>query len=523
VAKLLKRLCGNTKKVYLYYLIKYHLDSVMPVREASIFQPTECPLNKLFSISDLPGFRVRPENEVPGFRVRAQDFVPGFTLTENGVPSQQGSWADGSQPGWTQQNPELAEALTAPGIGFPAPGSGELVQRTPREYPDWLYKLLTMPLPSVSRVLDPRTGQRIVPYEPLINLIRSDQMADQNVRGTEDARAYVPGISALPLQGSVEAPTTEQRPSLNTPARPADIYARSSAAIAPNANPRPAAQEALSNAWRQPLQNDQPNAQAGNPQDPWRAEMAPEARAVPSTLSVNAAPGSNDMLANADDDGEQQAPRQRRLPQDQQTQQKILATPPGTSLATTLPPPPIGAPLIKPSVYSPSNDASNDSLFQLVGVKENRSQGLAAEAAHADAIIRADPEAKMVQQVRIYAEGAPSYMVADIVFSGNGVSALAIVEVKSGAGELSPKQIAALGEAARTGKIYIVSEDAAEKLKIKPNVTFAAQHILPLVSVVGGNQEAITRQLRNQGLEVLPEGVGRGGRPARLRIGAPPS
>jgi hypothetical protein len=278
------------------------------------------------------------------------------------------------------------------------------------------------------------------------------------------------------------------------------------------------------NAWRQPLQYGQPSAQGGpNPQDSWRAGMAPQATGVPPILSVNATSDANDMLANADDGGKQQAPQQKPLPQDQQTQQKILATSPGTSLASTLPPPPIGASLIKPSVYDPGNDASNDSLFQLVGVKENRSQGLAAEVAHADAIMKADPDAKMVQQVRIYAEGAPSYMVADIVFSSNGVSAVAIVEVKSGAGELSPKQITALGEAARTGQIYIVSEDAAKKLEIKPNVTFAAQRILPLVSVVGGNQEAITRQLRNQGLEVLPEGVGRGGWPARLRIGAPPS
>jgi hypothetical protein len=112
-------------------------------------------------------------------------------------------------------------------------------------------------------------------------------------------------------------------------------------------------------------------------------------------------------------------------------------------------------------------------------------------------------------------------MVADIMFSSAGVARVAIVEVKSGAGDLTPQQIEKLGEAARTGKIYIVNEVAARHLKIDPRITFAAQNILPLVWVVGGNQQAIARQLRNQGLEVVPEGVGRRGRPARLLIVPP--
>jgi hypothetical protein len=151
-------------------------------------------------------------------------------------------------------------------------------------------------------------------------------------------------------------------------------------------------------------------------------------------------------------------------------------------------------------------------------VPENRAQGLAAEAAELEEILKADPKAKAAQQIRIYAEGAPSYMVADIVFSSAGVARVAILEIKSGAGDLTAQQLEKLGEAVRTGKIYINNEDAAKRLKIKPGITFADQKIIPLVWVVGGNQQAIARQLRNQGLEVLPERVGRRGRPARLLI-----
>jgi hypothetical protein len=187
-----------------------------------------------------------------------------------------------------------------------------------------------------------------------------------------------------------------------------------------------------------------------------------------------------------------------------------------------LPSPRLGALPIEPSVFRPGEDAPGN-LFELVqGAPENRAQGLAEEAAQLRAIVKANPNARTAQQIRIYAEGAPSYMVADIVFSPSGVARIAIVEIKSGAGELTPQQLEKLGEAVRTGKIYIVNEEAAERFRIRPRVSFADQRIIPLVWVVGGNHEAIARQLRNQGLEVVPEGVGRRGRTARLLI-LPPS
>jgi hypothetical protein len=92
-----------------------------------------------------------------------------------------------------------------------------------------------------------------------------------------------------------------------------------------------------------------------------------------------------------------------------------------------------------------------------------------------------------------------------------------ITEVKSGNGTLSPQQLEKLAEAARTGGIYIVNEAAAEKLEVRPHVTFGKQGIMPQVFVVGGNQDAIAKQLRKVGLEVIPEKPRRG-QPPRLRV-----
>jgi hypothetical protein len=92
-----------------------------------------------------------------------------------------------------------------------------------------------------------------------------------------------------------------------------------------------------------------------------------------------------------------------------------------------------------------------------------------------------------------------------------------ITEVKTGSGILTDKQIKVLAEAARTGGVYITNRDATELFKVKPNVPFGAQNMIPEVYISGGNTAKIERQMRNQGLDVRPAGV----RP--LRIGAPPS
>jgi hypothetical protein len=467
-------------------------------------------LNRLFSIADIPGFRVIPENEVPGFRVKPQDFVPGFNLTENGVPRQEGNWSDGNQPGSMQAHPELAETLASPAIDLPWPSSNDSDQPPPQELPDWLRNLLTMPPPTVSRVLNP-----------------------------EDAYPFGPPTSVSPSLGSVEAPAPDQRSSFDTSAQLADIIARSGAATAQGSDSPPAAQVGMLTAWPQPLKDGWPYAQAADAQlqDPRRLELARQATDPSPGVSVRPSADSNFNVANGGDDGE----RQRLLPQALQTQQKVLPLVLETGLSTWSPGADARSSVARSvenavstdestntspterSVYNPDNDAGDDSLFQLVGVKENKAQGDAAEDAEEAATMKAHPGARLAKQVRIYAEGAPDYMVADIMFNAGGTAAIMIVEVKSGDGKLTPKQIAKLGEAARTGNIYIVNEEAAGKFRIQPNVTFAAQGIIPQVFVVGGNHDEIARQLRNHGLEVLPERVGRNGRPARLRIGVPPT
>ena len=77
-------------------------------------------------------------------------------------------------------------------------------------------------------------------------------------------------------------------------------------------------------------------------------------------------------------------------------------------------------PSILPSVYSLDN-AENDGLFVPVGVKENKAQGGAAHAAEAEPTRKENPEMRMAQQIRIYAEGAPDYMVADILCKPNAL------------------------------------------------------------------------------------------------------
>jgi hypothetical protein len=512
-----------------------------------------------------PGFSLSPQDDVPGFNVKPQDDAPGFNLDENGVPQPETTWFDGLRPGSVapqalnvpqSRTPPQPSPPALPGglpglwvtlqdnlpgfhlkpqdeqIGFnlnendgpPREGSspGELSPEVaapeypdttqtlslppgvedspppvPSGVPDWVYNLSgAIPLPLPSSVFYPRTGPRIVPYDPLINPVWPYPTANQNTRRTRDARAYVPGISSSPGLGSSETVDNQRGTSFDMLERLAGINADSGAVTAQNTSSRPSTQEAIWNARPQWVRAGQTYTQAGgiDPSDPSRAEL------------------------NAGDQGVQPLQQKTPLPQQQQTQQKVLAAPLGTGRANMSPTPHIGALPIEPSVYRPGNDAGRN-LFDLVqGAPENRAQGLAAEAAELEAILKADREAKAAQQIRIYVEGGPSYMVADIVFSSAGVARVAIVEIKSGEGDLTPQQIEKLGEAVRTGKIYIVNEDAARRLRIKPRITFAAQNILPLVWVVGGNQQAIARQLRNQGLEVLPEGVGRRGRPARLLI-----
>ena len=175
-------------------------------------------------------FNVFSPTGVPGFRVRPQDDVPGFDIDENGLPRRERPWSDGMRPGSAApQYPDLAQAM------MPTPGPDDSAQPAPPQPPDWLYKLLTMPLPPLPSPFPPRSGGGPAPYGTLFNPVRSYPTTDQNVRAMGDARAYVPGITPPPAPSAVEGPDAEQWPSLDAPKPPADTDPRDAAV--PGAQP----------------------------------------------------------------------------------------------------------------------------------------------------------------------------------------------------------------------------------------------------------------------------------------------
>ena len=428
----------------------------------------------------LVNFLAEQPNEIPGFRVGRRGEAPGFNLNENDLTHPETTWPD-----WVETPPpessDTAQTLPVP------PGVEEPDPPTPQP-PEWLRNVLAMPVPQLSTAFDPQTGRRIVPYEPLINWTRPYPSVDQNARGHDAAGAYAPEIEASPGRASPIAPAIKQWAPPVRPARPADIITRAEF-------PPPMAQEARWNSWPQPLKDSQTamhtsGVDAGGP---WNAVVQPP---------------------------QQQTP----FPQEQQTEPtNVPETTSGKDLAGIQPTPLIRPSPVERSVYRPDIDPGYDDLFEPAqGVQENKTQGDDAKRKEQTKIEKANPEKRMATEIRIYAEGLPSYMVGDIIHRPNGTITITITEVKSGDAKLSLNQAPKLAEAILTRKIYIINEPAAKRLEIKPRVTFADQKIIPQVVIVGGDQDAIKKQLRNLGVDTIPEKVRRG-QPPRLRIILPPT
>lgn len=251
-----------------------------------------------------PGFRVRPQDVVPGFnvdendgaqartppaitsftlgpdslaqsappigladiRVGPQEDVPGFNLDASGVPGQETTWSNGMlRESATSQSPDTAQPLALPR------SMEDPVAATPAQLPDWLYKLVTMPLPEVSTAVDPGTGQRIVPYAPLVSPVDAYQTTDENVGTTAETPAYDGRLRSFLDLRSVESPGADPWPSSGTP--------RQLTGVLPTLSARPSAE-------------------------------------------------SNFILTNADDAGMQPAQQQPPPPQDPTTQPQIPVTPP---------------------------------------------------------------------------------------------------------------------------------------------------------------------------------------------------
>jgi hypothetical protein len=207
------------------------------------------------------------------------------------------------------------------------PGVEDPAQPVPWGIPDWLYKLVTTPLPPLSTAVDPQTGRRIVPYGPLVNPVRSYQGTDQNVPAAGNVPTYVGGINSLPGLRSVEARRAEQWPFSNASDRPADIDVPTRAATAQNTSPQSAVREG------------QPYAQVHGDglQDALSAGVARQAPSVPPTLSVRPVADPNLILANSGDADVQRPQQQGLPPQSKQPQQKIPASSPGTPAALPTP------------------------------------------------------------------------------------------------------------------------------------------------------------------------------------------
>jgi hypothetical protein len=287
---------------------------------------------------DTPGLRIKPGNNLPGFHLNPQDELTSFSLNEDDS-SRDGTWPGAISP--TATTPDYGDS--APTRSLP-PGVEEPVQRAPSEIPDWLSKLITMPLPPLSTAVDPQTRRRIVRYEPLLNAVGSYQRTDQNAPAAGNVPTYVGGIGSLPDVRPVEARRAEQWPFSPTSDRPAGIDVRTSAAIAQNTNPQSAAREATWNNRAQPPAVGQPYAEVHGDglQDALSVGMARQQPSVPPTQSVGPFADPNLILANSGDADVQRPQQQGLPPQDKQPQQQIQASSPDTGRAET--PPALRAP-----------------------------------------------------------------------------------------------------------------------------------------------------------------------------------
>lgn len=428
--------------------------------------------------TDLTNFLIEPPNDIPGFRVELRDDdVPGFSLNENDVPPPESPWPAGIDTA-APEPPDTTETSAVPrGAEEPDPAP---------QIPGWLYNVLTMPVPRLSTAYDPKTGRRIVPYGPLINWTRPYPTVHQDVHGKDAVGAYGAEIGATADLSSLEALASKQWAPPASPER--------SAAISTGPD-RPTMQETRWNSWSQPLKDSQPDVHSSgaDSEDNWRAVMQPRQQQTP--VPQEQRPPLSDVPVTA-------------------FKRNLVGIRPA-SLNDVSP--------IELSVYNPDIDPGYNELFDLVqAVQDNKAKGDAAKRKEQTRIEKANPEKRMAGEIRIYAEGLSSYMVGDILNRANGTITITITEVKSGDAKLSLNQAPKLAEAILTGKIYIVNERAAKELEIRPRETFADQKIVPQVVIVGGDQDAIKKQLRNLGVETTPEKVRRG-QPPRLRIVLPPT
>lgn len=261
-----------------------------PALMQQIFRASK-PSPQLFAQSTPPtglaGFRPTTQDDIPGFRLK--DAVPGFNVIDNesGVQRQETAWSDATRP--------------------------------ESRFPAWLYEPLTVPLPQLSAALDPQTGQRIVPYAPLISADGTYPTTSQNEDVGGSTRAYVDGMSAPPDLSSVAAPSAEERqppdddewPSDDAEESPSpDTEAQSQApkaAVVQTPSPQQTVQQATWETQLPRLTNNQMYPELGGNKklDPQSAAMA-RLPGVVAAPSVRPTADNNFILTNARNDAMRQ-------------------------------------------------------------------------------------------------------------------------------------------------------------------------------------------------------------------------
>ncbi len=167
-----------------------------------------------------PSYSTIAQNDIPGFNLRPEDTVPSFHLVEadGSSPFGDDSWLQGVPRVSTQRHPDAASLLAMPSLT----GSNEY---DPQGLPQWLYNLLTMPVPKVSTAVDPRTGQRIIPYQPLTRPVRAYPTTENSSHYAKDPGAYIDGTSSPPDPAPAQPPSAEQWPSFEAPTSLANFNA----------------------------------------------------------------------------------------------------------------------------------------------------------------------------------------------------------------------------------------------------------------------------------------------------------
>ncbi|GEP56683.1 hypothetical protein [Reyranella soli] len=273
----------------------------------------------------LAGLRAAPWDNVFGFNLSPEKALLGLNLVGSGSDAQR------RETNWFEETrPESALPSSSDTAPTPTPpGAEDSTSLIPPQLPEWLYKVVTMPVPQLSTAFDPRTGRRIVPNEPLIGLARSYLTTNQNARGSEDTRPYVDDISPLPDLESPNTPSAERWPPSDTPVWQTDINSGPGVTTARPANSEPTPEAVMWNTWPQPLINGWPYAEADSAKREvsWPTVAMPQPIGVAPTPSVGPVADSNFILANAGDPELPQAEQRMPPPQDQPTEPKNPVTP----------------------------------------------------------------------------------------------------------------------------------------------------------------------------------------------------